>query len=101
MDCSLCESKCVEIALLKEQIAERDATIAEDKKTFALPRAQIPTTTSSESTTSAEFIKRGAPFDDAHLGRDDEEEQEAQLVAVLPPSESTYVKGVFIFSISS
>ena len=101
MDCSLCVSKCVEIALLKERIAERDATIAENKKTIALLRAQLPTTTVSNKDICAVFLKRGAPFDDEHLGRDDEDEREVQLVAELPPFLSTFVKGVFIFSISS
>ena len=104
MDCSRCVSKDAEIALLKERIADQAATIAEDKKTIALLLAQIPTTTRSESTSAApptaEFINRGAPFDDAHLGREDEEEREAELAAALPSFDSTFVNGAFLSAIS-
>ena len=42
---------------------------------------------------------RGAPFDDEHLGRHDEEEREAELAAALPPFDSTFVNCAFLFEI--
>ena len=103
MDCSRCVSKDAEIALLKEQLADRDATIVEHKNTITLLRALVPSSADNESMsaapTSDEFIKREAPFDDEHLGRDDEEEREAQLVAALPPFNSTFVNSATLLSL--
>lgn len=84
----------VEIALLKEQLAERDATIAESDATIADLRTRVDKSTNIASTsapsTSSEFIKRNVHFEEAHLGRDDEEDREAELVAALPSFDSTY-----------
>ena len=41
-----------------------------------------------------------APFDDDHLGRDDHEEREAQLVAALPSFDSTFVNSAFLYFMS-
>ena len=111
MDCTQCVAKDAELALLKEQlpIKPRQSPIKPRQSPQTKIRSRFCKRTFQRRRPAWARVRRrqaksssGAkPFDDEHLGRDNEVERESQLVATLPSFRSTFVKGAFLSSISS